>query len=320
MVYWDGDGRKDLLVGQADGKIKLFLNVSTNDAPTFDGGMFLQVGPAGSKTDIDVGSRATLAIADWNNDGAKDLVVGDLGGKIRVFLNDGTDASPDFVSETFVQEDGSDLVVPSLRSSPVIRDLDHDGKKDLLTGNTNGQLLFYPNVGTDAAPDFSGYAFVESDGSPIDLAGTPRSRPTVCDWTSDGLLDVLIGADDGNVHLYQGVRVPGDFDGDGDVDQDDLDQFESCFTGPDGGPVPPECQPGDFDGDDDIDCDDWDRFKEVWDEPGDPPAPSQIPCRGIPTVSTWGTIAMTLLVLVAGTAVFQRRSQRPPKQAREVPD
>jgi hypothetical protein len=92
-------------------------------------------------------------------------------------------------------------------------DLDADGKKDLLTGDTEGRLLFYANVGTDTAPSFSGYQFVESDSVDIDLAGTPRSRPFVCDWTGDGILDVLVGAGDGLVRLYQGLPDTG-VDGD----------------------------------------------------------------------------------------------------------
>ena len=63
----------------------------------------------------------------------------------------------------------------------------------------------------------------------------------------------------------------GDFDDDGDVDADDRDQFIACFTGPDGGPLGPECTRGDFDWDDDIDCDDWGGFLLAWTEPGDPP-------------------------------------------------
>ena len=45
---------------------------------------------------------------------------------------------------------------------------------------------------------------VEADGVPIDLPGIPRSRPYVCDWTGDGSLDLLVGAGDGIVRLYQG--------------------------------------------------------------------------------------------------------------------
>jgi hypothetical protein len=212
VVYWDSDARKDLLIGLANGTVKVFLNTGTDSDPAFDAGTTLQVGASSSKANIDVGFRATAMVVDWDNDGAKDLVVGAYDGKIHIFLNEGSDTAPDFVGETLASEDSSDLEVPPLtygRSSPVILDLDEDGKKDLLAGNTNGQLLFYSNVNTDAAPSFSDYVFVQSDGSPIDLTGTPRSRPFVCDWTGDGYLDVLIGAGDGMVHLYQGIPEPG---------------------------------------------------------------------------------------------------------------
>jgi hypothetical protein len=203
VVHWDGDGRKDLLVGLADGRIKIYLNTSADDDPIFDGGTSLEVGPPGLKVEIDVGYRATPTVVDWNNDGKGDLVVGALTGKVHVFLNEGTTGSPEFISEAFVQEDGADLVVPCDRSSPHVADLDGDGRKDLLTGNTCGEVLLYGNVGTDAAPGFSGYTYVASEDLPIDLPGTPRSRPFVCDWTRDGQWDVLVGAGDGKVHLYQ---------------------------------------------------------------------------------------------------------------------
>ncbi|MBN2560782.1 MAG: VCBS repeat-containing protein [Phycisphaerae bacterium] len=205
VVYWDGDGLKDLLVGQADGKVSLFLNVNTDDEPLFDEGTILQVGHPGYKVDIDVGLRATPTALDWNSDGKKDLVTGALDGAIHVFLNEGTDAEPDFRSEMLAQAQGEDLIVPASRSSPVILDLDDDGRKDLLAGNTEGQLAFYNNNGDDDAPSFWDYSLVEANGIEIDLPGTPRSRPFVCDWTNDGFLDVLIGAGDGKVHLYQGI-------------------------------------------------------------------------------------------------------------------
>jgi WD40 repeat protein len=207
-VQWDGDGRKDLLVGQADGRVKIYLNTGTDAAPTFDAGTFLQVGQPGAKTTLDVGDRATCSMLDWNNDGRRDLVGGSLDGYIRIFLNEGTDTAPDFRTTSIVQAGATNLSVSTGRSSPVIADFDGDGRKDLLTGNTEGQLFFYGNAGTDAAPAFSGYSAVTANGVNIDFAGSARSRPFVCDWTGDGRLDLLVGADDGKIHLYQGLPEP----------------------------------------------------------------------------------------------------------------
>ena len=50
VVYWDADGRKDLLVGRSDGLVMIFLNIGTDADPHFDGGAPLQVGPPGSKS------------------------------------------------------------------------------------------------------------------------------------------------------------------------------------------------------------------------------------------------------------------------------
>ena len=97
----------------------------------------------------------------------------------------------------------------------------------------------------------------------------------------------------------------GDFDGDGDVDLTDFSQFQSCFTGPDGGPIESECIPGDLDGDDDVDCDDWVQFVAVWSGPSEPPSLAQCGL-GVPTASEWGVVLLTLLTLTAGTMVFHR--------------
>jgi hypothetical protein len=206
VVFWDDDGLKDLLVGQAGGTLIIFLNVNTNDDPQFDGGTLLEVGPEGSKIAIDVGSRATPHVVDWNNDGMKDLVVGALDGLVRIYINQGSHGNPDFQGVEFAQSEGSNLVVPTQRSSPFVLDLDGDGNKDILSGNTEGELLFYTNIASDESPIFCCGAYVESDGVAINLPGSARSRPFVCHWTGDGVYDVLIGGSDGFVHLYQGTH------------------------------------------------------------------------------------------------------------------
>lgn len=264
VVYWDSDDRKDLLVGQSNGTIKIFLNTDTDENSTFYGGRALQLGKINI---IDVQERATPTVVDWNNDGRKDIVVGARYGKIHVYLNEGTDTEPVFLTETFVQEDGLDLIVPSHRSSPVVLDLDGDGRKDILTGNTYGQLLFYSNVGTDEEPNFSGYSLVESDGVAIDLSGSARSRPFVCYWTGDGHFgpidaypDVLIGAGDGKVHLYRGIPISGDLDGNGVVDFVDFALFAAYW----GQTNCAQCDKADFTGDGKVDIKDLHQFTANW--------------------------------------------------------
>lgn len=273
VVYWDDDERKDLLVGQANGTIRFFHNMGTEEKPRFDDGPLLQAGQPGVRRDMDVGSRATPCVVDWNNDGRIDLVVGALDGKIHVYLNCGCagEARPSFETSqpagTCVQENGSDLVVYGNRSSPVVVDLNGDGKKDLLTGNTYGQLRFYRNVGTDAEPSFSGYSRVKSDGVDIELSGSPRSRPSVCFWTGDGhfgpidgYFDVLVGAGDGKVHLYRGIPTSGDLDGDGDVDFGDFALFAVHWRHTGYG----QCGEADLTDDGIVDSDDLRRFTENW--------------------------------------------------------
>jgi hypothetical protein len=273
VVYWEDDNRKDLLVGSSYGTIRLFRNVNTDDEPKFDGGTNLQVGPPGAKSDIYVGSRATPGTVDWNNDGKKDLVVGAMDGKIRVFINEGTDTSPGFRTQAFAQNNGADLVVPLGRSSPVVADLDADGRKDLLAGDTEGQLLLYRNTGTDAAPSFSGYVLVSAAGVAINLAGSARSRPFVCDWNDDGTLDVLIGASDGKAHLYPGIPIaPGDFDADGNVDLTDFEEFQGCFNGPNRPAAGANCGKQDLDGDADVDLADFLLFQACFNGPNRPAA------------------------------------------------
>lgn len=204
---WDGDGRKDLLVGAADGRIQLLLNTNTNADPEFGPSSYLQVGGSGTKIDIDVGERATFDVCDWNNDARYDLVVGSLDGRVRVFLNEATSGLPDFVSGHAVEDGNAEMVVASGRASVAVADLDADGRKDLVIGNTDGQLLFYANVGTDAAPTFGGAKPVLAGGAILDLEGTPRSRPSVGDFDQDGTMDILLGSADGLVRWYRGAAT-----------------------------------------------------------------------------------------------------------------
>jgi hypothetical protein len=96
-------------------------------------------------------------------------------------------------------------------------------------------------------------------GVDLDLAGMPRFHddPDTPDvgYGAPPLVDM--GA-------YEfGSVLPGDFDGDADVDGDDLVVFRSCFTGPHLGPPSTGCEETDLDGDDDVDQSDFGLF-QLW--------------------------------------------------------
>lgn len=76
-------------------------------------------------------------------------------------------AVPEFSVPFKIQANGSDLTV-SLISDPFMVDWDGDGLKDLIVGQfTEGRILFYPNSGTNEAPVFTGFTYLQADGMDI---------------------------------------------------------------------------------------------------------------------------------------------------------
>ncbi len=199
VVDWNDDGKKDLLIGRADGKTEIFLNNNTDAEPTFTAGGFVEVGQPDEKTILDIGCRTTLDVTDWNDDDRFDLVFGGLDGRVHVLLNEGTAHTPDFRTDWIAQSSEGDLIVPSGRAGVEMEDVDGDGRKDLVLGNTTGELLWYPNVGTDAVPRFD--TWMEFEGGDVWIDSL-RSRPFMGDFDGDGLSDLLVGGRDGKVQMF----------------------------------------------------------------------------------------------------------------------
>ncbi len=69
------------------------------------------------------------------------------------------------------------------------------------------------------------------------------------------------------------LDIPGDFDGDGYVDQTDLDHLLACSSGPTTPQTDPTCDDAKFDADDDVDQVDFGIFQPCYggeNNPGDP--------------------------------------------------
>jgi hypothetical protein len=73
----------------------------------------VRVAADGEAIDVEIGHLVPCAM-DWNADGKKDLVVGQFsGGKIRLYLNHGTDASPVFKDYSFLHAGGKEIRLPA---------------------------------------------------------------------------------------------------------------------------------------------------------------------------------------------------------------
>lgn len=80
VVDWDGDGKRDLLVGDGKGGVSLFRNVGDDKSPRLAAAEVLveQVGWGGEVAKTPTrGTRAKVCVADWNGDGRLDLLLGD---------------------------------------------------------------------------------------------------------------------------------------------------------------------------------------------------------------------------------------------------
>ena len=67
----------------------------------------------GEAINIEVGHLAPVAV-DWNADGKKDLLIGQFsGGKIGLYLNEGTDEAPKLKFAEYLKAGGEEISLPS---------------------------------------------------------------------------------------------------------------------------------------------------------------------------------------------------------------
>lgn len=74
-------------------------------------GVRLEAG--GEVIDVEIG-HLVPCVTDWNGDGKKDLVVGQFsGGRIRLYLNRGTDSKPAFKDFEYLKAGGAEISLPA---------------------------------------------------------------------------------------------------------------------------------------------------------------------------------------------------------------
>ena len=182
---WNNDGKKDLITGERNGTIRIYLNVNTDEDPQFNGFSYLKI----NGSNYDCGLNSHPFVVDWNNDGAFDLLVGDDSGKVHYLQNKGG-LVPDFNAPVYLKN-GTATLTTGNEASPAVADFNGDGNKDLVVGDYQGRILYFENKGDDEWPVFSGYQTLTAGGSTIDVQY--YARIDVYDWNNDGVMDILSG-------------------------------------------------------------------------------------------------------------------------------
>jgi len=232
MIDWDNDYRKDLLLGDENGFVTLFLNSGTDQVPKFSGGFKLKI--YGSSTEkgtvteeINVGNFARPFPVDWNNDYKKDIIIGNMVGEVLYFKNIKDDKTPLFAPAIKLIAGSPSLTLDvGEYATPVVLDWNNDGKKDLIVGNKEGFVSLYLNTGTDGTPTFSSPIKLSAPSSEIDVG--EFAVPFVIDYNGDQKKDLVVGDSDGYLTIFinigtdkapildEGVKIR--IEGEGNID------------------------------------------------------------------------------------------------------
>ncbi len=144
VIDWNEDGLKDILVGSFDGWIFILINEGTDAAPVFNSSSVLQMGG----TDFDAGTRAAPRIFDWDGDGLKDVLTGEVEGFVYFLQNVGTNAAPVFdTAEKLLLIDDDPLRYPDDAETPrsrlFVTNWDNEGPMDIVLGGKDGRLMLF---------------------------------------------------------------------------------------------------------------------------------------------------------------------------------
>ncbi|MBN2412777.1 VCBS repeat-containing protein [candidate division KSB1 bacterium] len=178
LVDIDADGDLDLFIGYSnDNGVCFIRNDGTNSKPAW---VLI------SRNIFDFRQAFTApTFCDIDHDGDLDAFVGGWDGKIRFVRNTGSAGNPAWKLET---DDFASTSGPA-HSAPAFCDMDGDGDDDLLIGNTDGDVRFYRNTGSDTAFVFT----LENDKFAIGYPGG-YCFPLFYDIDNDGDQDLFVGA------------------------------------------------------------------------------------------------------------------------------
>jgi len=200
----DADGKKDLIVGNLGyyngstnkSKLAYYKNIGSFSSPSFS----LITRDYQSLSTFNIYSMAPT-FGDLDNDGDKDLIIGDINGSLHYFENTAGSTNPAVFSNHVANYKGIDV---GNFAYPQLFDVDKNGTLDLVTGSQNGKIDFRKNIGTISSPTFSlQSAFF--GGIDVRQSGwiTGFSMPYM--FIDGGTTKLIVGSEIGNLYLYDNI-------------------------------------------------------------------------------------------------------------------
>ncbi len=195
----DDDGDVDMIIGDHDGKIHLYLNSSNSMSV-----MTLALGTAQLKDDnnttIDVGYAAKPQLFDVDEDDDLDLIIGEENGNLNYYENIGDESSYAFrlQSETLGNIDVSEWWTTIGNSAPRLFE-NSSGEIELFVGSANGQIHHYSDISGNVMGTYT-----KIDSALSFIGRFTNTSVAVGMLNNDALLDMIVGNERGGLTYYQG--------------------------------------------------------------------------------------------------------------------
>ena len=236
LYDFDGDGVRDLLVGEfgvgnfkgetteeasaghpwTAGKLRFYKNHGSEVSPLYKDWSYVQAGDQDAQVPITCCVSFVPQFIDIDGDGDDDLLSGSYPGDVYFYMRNASgkfdapilqrniDGEPVRAKKEYK---GKHYAVHSITTE--LHDMDGDDDLDMVIGSRLDGCFVIENVGDTNAHKWASMSqrLKSSDGKPIG-GWDYGSNVHFFDWDADGVSDILVGSEDGNIlwHRNEGTQ------------------------------------------------------------------------------------------------------------------
>ena len=208
LTDWTGNGQLDLFIGVLGGAYDPNSTLSDNF-------YYYEAHDDGTHTKrterflngIDVGSETSAAFGDLTGNGAPDMLLANRiapddrqTSHVFFFENTGTASAPQLQKRHILD------LPPNYHHAPALADLTGNGQLDLVVGMWNGSLAVHENV---SEAHGGSVAFDPEPAFTFELPRSGNANPALFDATGNGQLDLVAGASNGRLYLFENTSANG---------------------------------------------------------------------------------------------------------------